>query len=294
MKPKHRNIASGLGVSVMLGALLWAGGATARTVEFEFDAMNFPMPASISNPYLPLPVRSTLVFRGVAGDECEFSKQTVGFSDAVYVPPYAVNGVQVLVVRDQEWVTEAEDGECLIDTVELDEDTVDFYAQQNLGDGAGAVWYLGEDTFSPPDEGEGPECSTDGAWRAGGDVLAGILMLADPRSGDRYQQEFDEDNAEDMGAVLRKNGKVTLEFGEGDTYNRCLVTREWSPLEPGSVEKKWYCEAQGDFPGGLALVEELKEKTLRVEYIGSALPGDFPGDEEDFPAFEDLGCADPR
>ena len=71
-------------------------------------------------------------------------------------------------------------------------------------------------------------------------------MLADPQPGDRYQQEFDEDNAEDMAAVLRRNGKVSIEFGD---YADCLVTREWSPLEPGFTEKKWYCRADGAFPG---------------------------------------------
>jgi len=285
------------GFAAGAGGLLLAGAALGGTVEIDFNGDNFPMPASITNDYLPLSL-GTAVFRGIAGDECEFSKQTIGFANADYPSPYTVNGVQVLVVRDQEWATDAVDGECDLDSAELDEDTVDFYAQQNTGDGDGAVWYLGEDTFARPDEGEGPECSDEGAWRAGDDagaVLAGILMLADPKSGDRYQQEFDEDNAEDMAAVLRKNGKVTIEFGEGATYSKCLVTREWTPLEPGSVEKKWYCMAQGDFPGGLALVEEQKGKTLRVEYIGDTLPpGDFPGDGEDFPAFADLECTDPR
>ncbi len=280
------------------GGLLLAGTALGGTVAFDFDADNFPMPALITNDYLPLSLipGGTAVFRGIAGDECEFSKQTIGFANSDYPSPYTVNGVQVLVVRDQEWVTDAEDGECDLDSAELDEDTVDFYAQQNMGDGDGAVWYLGEDTFARPDEEEGPECSDEGAWRAGeDDALGGALMLADPRSGDRYQQEFDEDNAEDMAAVLRKNGKVTIGFGDGATYSNCLVTREWTPLEPGSVEKKWYCMAQGDFPGGLSLVEEQKGKTLRVEYIGNTLPpGDFPGDGEDFPAFADLECTDPR
>ena len=215
-------------MATALGVMCLATGALAGTVEFEFDSASFPVPANITNDYLPFE-GGTLVFVGVAGDECEISKQTIGFAGPAqggYSVPAMVNGVLVLVVRDQEWVTEAEDGECDFGTAELQEDTIDFYAEQDVdsepGDrSSGSVWYLGEDTFSLPDEGEGPACSTEGAWRAdgeaGGDVLAGILLLDDPRPGDRYRQEFDEDNAEDMAAVLRKNGKVSID--SGDTWN---------------------------------------------------------------------------
>jgi hypothetical protein len=275
-------------------------GALAKTVEFEFDSANFPVPAppsnpvSIANPYLPfLTPGETRVYVAVAGDECEIAKETISYNNTAgdYALPFVVDGVNVLVVRDQAWVTEAEDGECVGDA-ELQEDTVDFYAQQASGAGAGSVWYLGEETFARPDE--GTVCSNEGAWTAGVDgALAGILMLDKPKPGDRYQQEFDEDNAEDMGAVLRKNGKVSIDLGD---LSGCLVTREWSPLSPGEVEKKWYCKAQDGFSGGLALVEELKGKTLRVEYAGSTLPDtvdSFPGNLDDFPAFSALECSAP-
>ena len=57
------------------------------------------------------------------------------------------------------------------------------------------------------------------------------------------------------------------------------------------MEKKWYCMSNG-FPGGLALVEELKEKTLRVEYVGDSLLGNpgLPGEVENFPATGALEC----
>lgn len=284
---------------VALAILLssYGGNAWARTVEFDFDEANFPDPAFIDNPYLPLSlIGGPLAFIGITEDECEISLQTLGFAGPVadgYAVPAEVAGVPVLVVRDQEWVTEAEDGECYFETAELQEDTIDFYAQQITGSGAGSAWYLGEYTFAKPDvdEGEGPECSTEGGWEAEvGGAAGGILMLASPRAGDRYQQEFDEDNAEDMALVLRTNSKVSIEF---DDFTGCLVTKEWTPLEPGSVEKKYYCEEDGGFPGGLALVEELKGKTLRVEYVDPSILGELPGDGDEFPAFDALDCDDP-
>ncbi len=266
----------------------WGAAAAGSTVEVEFDADDFPPAVDVSNPWLGLGNEPpTRVYRAVTLDECEFSKQTIGYT---LHPPIA--GVDVLVVRDQEWVTEAEDGECDPGTAELEEDTQDYYAQ----DLDGNVWYLGEDTWAPPDEEEGGEtCSDEGAWIAGEDEAEpGIIMLADPASGLRYRQEYLEDEAEDWGGVLRLNGKVEIEFGAGEIYADCLVTREWTPLEPGEVEKKWYCMAQSAFPGGLALVEELKAKTLRVEYIGAFLPALFPGENEAFPAVEALDCELPE
>jgi len=45
-------------------------------------------------------------------------------------------------------------------------------------------------------------------------------------------------------------------------------TKEWSPLERGSVEHKYYCPEGG----GLMLIEELTGKTVRVEFVGTARP----------------------
>jgi hypothetical protein len=295
-------------VPLFLSCAALAPAVTAATVETEFNPASFPLTATVpfTNEFLPFD-GGTLVFQAVTEDECEISRQIIGYmGDTVdgYSIPTVVNGVGVLVVRDQEWLAEAEDGDCDYSTAELQEDTFDYYAEQDrdneAGDGTrGTVWYLGEHTFSLPDpeEDEGPACSTAGTWEAGvGDAEGGILMLANPQPGDRYQQEYDEDNAEDWGAVLRLNRTVSLEeIGE---LSDCLVTREWSPLEPGGVEKKTYCRADGDFPGGLALVEELTGgKTLRVEYIGSVLPeplASSAGASEAFPAFTAMGCSDPN
>ena len=74
-----------------------------------------------------------------------------------------------------------------------------------------------------------------------------------------------EDKAEDNARVLRLNARVDIDVG---TFAGCLKTKEWSPLEHGSIEHKYYCPSGG----GLMLVNELKGGTLRVEFIGNTLP----------------------
>ncbi|MHC4568764.1 MAG: hypothetical protein ACYTE3_23760, partial [Planctomycetota bacterium] len=84
-----------------------------------------------------------------------------------------------------------------------------------------------------------------------------ILMLADPMPGMCYEQEYYEGEAEDMGKVMRLNAKVSIDL---DDYEDCLKTKEWTPLEPGEIEHKYYA------PGvGLVFIEELKGKTVKVE-----------------------------
>jgi hypothetical protein len=129
---------------------------------------------------------------------------------------------------------------------------------------------MGEETVAYDDEGK---CLTDaGAWEAGeDDAEAGIVILGTPIKGLAYQQEYLEDEAEDMGKVLNLN--VTVELESFGPFTDCLKTKEWTPLERGHVEHKFYCPVGG----GLMLINELHGKTVRVEYIGDSLPeGDFP------------------
>jgi hypothetical protein len=247
-------------------------GASGGTVEIPFDAANFPTPPAITNPYWPLPVGATFVYRAQTEEECSFDKITVTSGTKT------VMGVETRVVRDQEWVTAVdENGACDLSTATMTEDTLDYYAQDN----AGNIWYFGETTWAVEDAG----CTSEGSWEAGGGptpaAVPGIVMLADPRPGNRYRQEFAEDVAEDMATVLRLDASVSIALGE---FPQCLKTKEWTPLEPGDVEHKFYCfDAAGD-SAGLVFIEELKRKTVNVEWIGDTLPAVFPGEFTAFPA----------
>jgi len=256
------------------------GSAMATTVEVPL-----PAPAAftttIDNQYWPLQV-GTYAYMAETEDGCEYNKLTIdGATDTVA-------GYTVLVVRDQEWESE----ECDPSSATLAEDTLDYYAMEISNQN---VWYFGEDTWSIDEESE--FCTEDGAWLAGeNDAEAGIVMLGSPSSGDRYKQEYWEDEAEDWGAVLRLNAKVSIEYGE---FEDCLMTREWTPLEPGEVEHKFYCPEEGASGPGLMFIEELKGKTVYVEYVGADFDFDLPGDAADgyvFPALDHpdvLSCTMP-
>ena len=224
-----------LGVVMLLS--LSVGAVQAEPCELpDFESASFSNPTNIDNPYFPLIPGTTFVYEPVPNEDKVVNTITVtGDTKVVY-------GVNCIIVHDVEWV----DGI-------LTEETSDWYAQDDDGN----VWYFGEATESLQPDGS---WSTEGSWEAGVDgALPGYLMLAEPRPGACYQQEYYEDEAEDRAKVLRLNAKVSVEYGD---FNHCLVTKEWSPLERGHVEQKFYALGTG-----LVLIKELKEKTVRVELI---------------------------
>jgi len=257
-------------LSVIVGGIflvLASTGVVAATVESEFDAADFNNPTLITNQYWPLIPGSVFVYYAEGEDGCEVGRTTVLASTKDdFEGEYGENNFEALQVADQEWLSEECDGEYA-----LIEETIDWYAQDDDGN----VWYLGEDTTAYDDE---DECPTDsGSWEAGSDIAdvgsnaeAGIIMLAEPRKGLAYQQEYYEDEAEDMAQVKRTDASVDIELG---SYEGCIKTKEWTPLEHGQVEHKFYCP-----PDGLVLINELKGKTLRVELVGDSLD-DVPAPE---------------
>lgn len=199
--------------------------------DFE-DGGGQPLP--IDNMYLPMVPGTTFVYEAETEDGLEHNEVAVTHDTKVIL------GVTCVVVSDNAWVEGV-----------LEEETLDWFAQDRWGN----VWYFGEDTKAYDDG----AISTEGSWEAGVDgAKPGIVMLADPVSGASYWQEFLEEVAEDMAKVLRLNASVS----GIDDWSPCIETKEWSPLEKGVVEHKFYA------PGvGLVLVKELKGGTIVVELV---------------------------
>jgi hypothetical protein len=110
----------------------------------------------------------------------------------------------------------------------LAERTTDWYSQ----DKAGNVWYFGEDTAELDKNGK--VTSTSGTWQAGANgARPGIFMSAHPKVGQAFQQEFAKGEAED-------HFKVVAVLGAN-----ALSTREWTPLEPGTLDSKTYVRGIG-------------------------------------------------
>ena len=245
-----------------------AGGLVEVDIDFEND---FSAPLTIDNPYWQLLPGNTFVYRAIEDDECLINKVVVTEMTKSFDSPL-YDQITARVVDDREWADPECDG-IIGDDDELLEVTQDWYAQDDFGH----IWYFGEETV---DE----EGSTEGSWEAGQDVAEigsdaepGIVMLAHPdvstvgsvlaAPGLFYEQEFYEDEAEDMGKVKRLNAKVDLEMDNNlatSEYTGCLQTKEWTALEPGSIEHKHYCPYTG-----LVLINELSGgPTVRVELVG--------------------------
>ncbi len=235
-----------LAVTVVTLIGFCTGVAEAKCLEAQaVNPDDFDSPQD--NTYFPMAIGTTYVYLAETEDEVARNEITITYDTEL------IMGVTCIVVYDVEWVS-VDEGV----TWFLTEDTNDWYAWDNDGN----VWYFGEDTeaYVYDDDWNFLYTTDEGSWTAGVDgALPGIVMLAEPKTGVCYQQEYYVGEAEDMGRVLRLNASVSVEYGD---FDDCLKTKEWTPLERGSIEHKYYA------PGvGLVLVEELKGKTVIVELI---------------------------
>ncbi len=128
----------------------------------------------------------------------------------------------------------------------LSERTTDWYAQ----DRDGTVWYFGEDTAELDRSGQGHEPRGLLACGRRRRAQAGIFMPARPRVGQAFRQEFLKGHAEDHFSVLSLRHAPA--FPPSRPTAR-MLTKEWTPLEPGVVDHKLYVR-------GVGLVDE---RTIR-------------------------------
>ncbi len=214
----------------------------------DFDPANFVDPLQIGgsvapNPYFPLVQGNEWIYR--SGDQTD----TVTVTGRTKL----IEGVTCVVVTDRL----EEDGV-------VTEATEDWHAQDTDGN----VWYCGElsrtfETFegdAPPN----PELvDIEGSWKTGreGDK-PGIIMLAAPQVGDVYRQEFALGTAEDAAEVTSTTGSEQTPAAACD--QQCVVTRDFSPLEPDVEENKYYAP-------GVGLILELEEGT-RIELVEFRTP----------------------
>jgi hypothetical protein len=164
----------------------------------------------VDNLWFPLRPGTTWVYRGAKDGRPSRDVVTVERGTTT------IAGVRCTAVRDRLFL----DGK-------LAERTTDWYAQ----DRAGNVWYFGEATAELDPSGR--IANTEGSWRAGVDgARPGILMPARPTAGQQFAQEHYAGHAEDRFQVLRVSG-------------RTLLTKEWTPLEPGVIDHKRYTKGVG-------------------------------------------------
>ena len=183
----------------------------------------------VTNEWYPLQPGMKWVYEG--REDGQQARDVVRVLDRVEM----VDGVPCAVVRDR-----------LFRDGKLRERTTDWYTQ----DDRGRVWYYGEATAEL--DRHGKVVSREGSWRAGRDgARAGIFMPAHPKVGQRFQQEHFAGHAEDKFEVLSLDASITTPFAayEGGV----LKTKEWTPLEPGVRDRKWYVRGVG----------QVAEKTVK-------------------------------
>lgn len=221
-------------------------GDATHDPEFGPDfAANFVDPLEIgntvaANPWFPLVVGNNWVYEG-DGETIEVT---------VTGDTKLIDGVTCIVVTDI--VSEDET------VIEI---TDDWFAQ----DVDGNVWYCGEiaenyEEFEG-DNTDGPELvDIDGSWKAGRDnAEPGVLLSLDPQVGDVIRQEVLQSDAEDVIEILAIDASETAPGAA--CAGTCLMTRDFTPLEPGISEHKFYA------PGIGMIVETKPDTGERVELI---------------------------
>ena len=177
--------------------------------------------ARVDNPWFPLKPGSRWHYRGVDADG--------RFTDNMHVTHRTkrIEGVRATVVHD-----------VVLKHRKPREVTNDFYAQDRHGN----VWYFGENTKEL--DRQGHVTSREGSFKAGLDgARPGVLFPGDPKVGTKARQEYYKGHAEDHFKVLDRNARVSVPYVSS---HHAVKTKEWTPLEPGIVEHKYYVRGVGD------------------------------------------------
>ncbi|HEU0208856.1 MAG TPA: hypothetical protein VFQ78_07730 [Candidatus Udaeobacter sp.] len=214
---KRQNIITAFAAVVALSVLNLTGADAVGAAD-DINPADFTV--KIDNPFFPLPPGVTFIYRG----RKEMSKERDLF--AVTERTIVIAGVTCRVVHDRVFVRGV-----------LQENTFDYFAQDRDGN----VWYFGEDTEEL--DRHGNVVSTEGTWRAGmNGARPGVIMEAHPQVNDHYFQELAAPLAQDEATVLSLHETAAVPLAK---FRNCLLTKEFTQLEPGNVEHKFYARRIG-------------------------------------------------
>jgi len=193
--------------------------------------------AHVDNPWFPLRPGTVSVYTGM--------KDGRSARDVVTVTHRVtkIDGAPCVVVKDRLYLNG-----------KLEERTTDWYSQDSRGN----VWYFGESTAEL--DAHGRVTSTEGTWQAGRDgAQPGIYMPARPVPGRTGRQEFYKRHAEDHFEVLSLHANVRVPY---TSSSNALLTKEWTPLEPGVIDHKLYVRGIGT-----VLEQTVKGGDERLELV---------------------------
>jgi hypothetical protein len=214
-------------LAAAVAAVAAPAGATDEGARAQIDPASFER--QVDNPWYPLKPGTTFVYRG--SEDGEPSREVA----RVTTRKKTILGVPCVVVSDNVYVGG-----------KLAERTLDWFAQDRKGN----VWYFGEATAELDDEGR--VTTTEGSWQAGRDgARPGIVMPGRPRVGQTFRQEYYRGHAEDHFEIVSLSANVKVPYVSS---RGALESREWSPLEPGLSERKYYVRGVGLVKDGPAVL----------------------------------------
>jgi hypothetical protein len=192
--------------------------ATVLAVAAPAQSHGRSFSAHVTNPWFPLKPGSRYVYKDVES---------------------GLKGRDIVVVKHKVRLIQGAPARAVSDKLylhgKLRERTTDWYTQ----DDRGTIWYYGEATAELDKHGH--VTSREGSWLAGTNgAKPGIFMPARPRVGQSFRQEFLKGQAEDHFKVIGVFRSPTSGRPTG------LLTKEWSPLEPGVIDHKMYTRGIGN------------------------------------------------
>jgi len=196
-----------------------APGSPAPSGPVTIDPSKFS--ATVDNPWFPLTPGTIFTYHGTKDHKNATDRYAVSNRTEI------IDGVACRVVDDRLFLNGF-----------LAERTTDYYTQ----DSDGNVWYFGEDTAEL--DRAGHVTSTEGTWHAGVDgAIPGIFMQANPTIGAAFTQEYYPGHAEDHFQVVSLAASISVPYG---SFKNALLTKEWTPLEPGVIDHKVYVRGIGE------------------------------------------------
>ena len=222
---------------ILIAGALLGGAPSAGRAQTSSQPSPGDFVRRIDNPWFPLIPGTTFIYHGVKDRKA--ARDVVTVTDA----SKTIQGVRCTAVRDRLYLAG-----------HLAERTTDWYAQDRRGN----VWYFAEATAEL--DRNGRVTSTEGSWQAGRNgARAGIYMTARPAVGQTRRQEYYRGHADDHFAVVSVRASVSVPYVSS---SHAVLTKEWTPLEPGTLDHKYYVR-------GIGNVKEVTVKgpTERAELV---------------------------
>ena len=200
---------------------------------------NFDNSTAINNPYFSLTPGTLSVYEENFDPENEVTER---HEVLVTGDTRDILGVTARVVSDREF-----DNDLLTD------EKFSYYAQDSYGN----VWLMGETIteYEYDEAGNLIDTDDDESWLAGeGQSLPGLIMSANPTTGEAYYQRFDIGEVENQAEVVETGLSLNV---DDDNFTDVIKVKEFSALESGEFDFIYYADGVGQI-----LEEEIEGDEL--------------------------------